>query len=63
MDVLGAAGCAALGAGYVLVAKKRVSTLTPVKPRWRPRRRMPAEGVVNRTLRQNRCDSENGEKH
>ncbi|MDH5600037.1 MAG: class I SAM-dependent methyltransferase [Gammaproteobacteria bacterium] len=25
----------ALGAGYVLVAKKRVETLTPIRPRWR----------------------------
>lgn len=26
------------GGGYLLVAKKRVSTLTPIKPRWRSRR-------------------------
>jgi SAM-dependent methyltransferase len=26
------------GGAYVLVAKKRVATLTPVRPRWRPRR-------------------------
>jgi SAM-dependent methyltransferase len=25
-----------LGGGYVLVARKRVSTLTPIRPRWRP---------------------------
>lgn len=27
-----------LGGAYFLVAKKRVATLTPIKPRWRPRR-------------------------
>ena len=26
-----------LGAAYILVAKKRVLTLTPIRPRWRPR--------------------------
>ena len=26
------------GGAYILVAKKRVATLTPIKPRWRPRR-------------------------
>ncbi len=27
-----------LGGIYIVVAKKRVTTLTPIKPRWRPRR-------------------------
>lgn len=27
-----------LGGGYLMVAKKRVATLTPIKPRWRSRR-------------------------
>lgn len=27
-----------LGGSYILLAKKKVSTLTPIKPRWRPRR-------------------------
>lgn len=27
-----------LGGVYIVVAKKRVTTLTPIKPRWRPRR-------------------------
>lgn len=27
-----------LGGVYVLLARKRVTTLTPIKPRWRPRR-------------------------
>lgn len=28
----------AFGGAYMVVAKKRVATLTPIKPRWRPRR-------------------------
>ncbi len=27
-----------LGGAYMIVAKKRVTTMTPIKPRWRPRR-------------------------
>ncbi|MEJ2508347.1 MAG: methyltransferase domain-containing protein [Gammaproteobacteria bacterium] len=33
-----------LGGGYVLVARKRVATLTPIRPRWRPRRRLVGNG-------------------
>jgi SAM-dependent methyltransferase len=35
-----------LAAAYLLVARKRVTTLTPIKPRWRPRRSVLAGGVV-----------------
>ena len=35
-----------LAASYLLVAKKRVATLTPIKPRWRPRRAVLAGGVI-----------------
>jgi len=35
-----------LAASYLLVARKRVATLTPVKPRWRPRRAILAGGVA-----------------
>lgn len=35
-----------LAASYLLVAKKRVVTLTPVKPRWRPRRAILAGGII-----------------
>ncbi len=35
-----------LGATYVLVARKRVATLTPIKPRWRPRRALVPGGVA-----------------
>jgi SAM-dependent methyltransferase len=33
-----------LAGAYVLVARKRVATLTPIKPRWRPRRAVVATG-------------------
>lgn len=40
-----------LGAGYVLVARKRVQTLTPIRPSWRSRRQVVASGLepINRT--------------
>jgi len=44
------------GGGYVLLAKKRVSTLTPIKPHWRPRRRLLTEGLINHTLGKYRRD-------
>ena len=38
------------GAGYVLVARKRVETLTPIRPRWRSRQKVVASGFepINR---------------
>ena len=39
MESLGRRWCPILGGAYILVAKKRVVTLTPIKPRWRTRRR------------------------
>ena len=41
-----------VGAGaYVLVGKKRVSTLTPIKPGWSARRRLVSVGLVEPTAR------------
>lgn len=34
------------GGGYLLVARKRVVTLTPIRPRWRARRRIAVSGLV-----------------
>ncbi len=39
LESFGKRWCPLLGGAYVLVAKKRVVTLTPIKPRWRTRRR------------------------
>lgn len=38
-----------LGGAYIIVAKKRVTTLTPIKPRWRPRRSLLQPDVVKPT--------------
>jgi SAM-dependent methyltransferase len=38
LDKLGKRFWPVFGGAYMLVAKKRVATLTPIKPRWRPRR-------------------------
>lgn len=39
-----------LSAGYVLVARKRVETLTPIRPRWRSQKQVVANGFepINR---------------
>ncbi len=39
------------GGGYLLVARKRVATLTPIRPRWRPRRAMAAARLAGPTVR------------
>lgn len=36
---------------YLLLARKRVSTLTPIRPRWRPRRGILGAGAVEPTNR------------
>lgn len=47
---------AALGAcGYLIVGRKRVSTLTPVRPRWRPRRRLVSAGAIGDASRVGQC--------
>ena len=39
-----------LGGGYLLVARKRVATITPIRPRWQPRRRLVSGGLAEPTL-------------
>ncbi len=41
-----------LGGGYLMVAKKRVATLTPIKPRWRSSRRLISVSPAEPTARQ-----------
>ncbi len=43
-----------LGGGYLLLAKKRVTTLTPIKPRWRTRRSLVSVGSTEPTVRRNK---------
>ena len=35
-----------LGGGYVMLARKHVSTLTPIKPRWKASRKLATPGLV-----------------
>lgn len=35
-----------MSGSYVLVAKKRVETLTPIRPNWKPRKRVVTAGLV-----------------
>lgn len=43
------------GAGvYLLVAKKRVTTLTPIRPRWRPRRGLLGTGLTEPSARRDK---------
>ncbi|WP_127477418.1 class I SAM-dependent methyltransferase [Sulfurivermis fontis] len=45
-----------LGGAYLLVAKKRVATLTPIRPRWRPRRALVSAGLAGPTVRKQEHD-------
>jgi len=38
------------GGAYLLVAKKRVATITPIKPRWRPRRSLVTADIPRPTM-------------
>lgn len=60
LDGLGSRFLPILGGAYFLVAKKRVATLTPIKPRWRPRRsRLVTTGLAgNSTVSNRKNDSE-----
>ncbi len=51
MEELGRRFFAPLGGGYLLVAKKRVATLTPIKPRWRTARSLINVGVTETSAR------------
>lgn len=54
LDNLGRLQTLLLAGGYCLVARKRVATLTPIRPRWRPRRGLLGAGVIepsNRSFR------------
>ncbi len=47
---LGARYWPIFGGGYILVAKKQVATMTPLRPSWRVRRRFRAIGVTQSSL-------------
>jgi len=49
LESLGARRWPYLGGTYIIVARKRVATLTPIKPRWRPRRSLVGAGAIKPT--------------
>lgn len=51
LERLGARLWPTAGAAYLLVARKRVATLTPIKPRWWPRRSLVGIGLAEPTAR------------
>jgi SAM-dependent methyltransferase len=51
MESLGNRGWIGPAGAYVLLARKRVVALTPIRPRWRPRRRLITAGVTEPTAR------------
>ena len=51
LDKIGSRMPAYFSGAYVLLARKRVTTLTPVRPRWRPRRRLVSVGLVGPSAR------------
>lgn len=42
------------GAGYVIVARKRVETLTPIRPSWRSRHNVVTSGLEVEPINRNR---------
>ena len=42
-----------LGGAYLLVAQKKTETLTPIRPRWRPRRRLVTPGLIGERIQGN----------
>lgn len=55
IETAGARWFSMLSGAYLLVAKKRTSTLTPIKPRWRPRRSLLGADVPEPTTRNGSC--------
>jgi len=51
IERLGARWWGPLGGGYLLVARKRVTALTPIRPRWRSRRGLIRPGLTEPTTR------------
>jgi SAM-dependent methyltransferase len=49
METIGGRGWPLPAGLYLLLAKKRVIALTPIRPRWRPKRRLIAAGVTEPT--------------
>ena len=46
LDRMGARLWRPFGSVYLILARKRLATLTPIRPRWRPGRRLPLPGLA-----------------
>lgn len=57
LDRLAGRGWPVPAAGYQLLARKRVVGMTPIRPRWRPRRSLLAGGLAEPTPRSQSRDS------
>ena len=56
LDRLGARWLRKIGGVYILLARKRVTTLTPIRPRWSPRRHLGSSpGLAGTTNMENTC--------
>jgi SAM-dependent methyltransferase len=51
LDRIGSRMPAYFSGAYLLLARKRVTTLTPIRSRWRPRRRLVSVGLVGPSAR------------
>jgi len=51
LDKIGSRMPGCFSGAYLVVARKRIATLTPVRPRWRPRRRLVSVGLVGPSAR------------
>lgn len=54
MEEWGGRFCSPLGGAYLLLAKKRIATLTPIKPRWRTARRLINVGLTEPSARRDK---------
>lgn len=54
MEAWGERYCSPLGAAYLLLAKKRIATVTPIRPRWRAARRIISVGVTEPSARRDK---------
>ena len=51
LETIGGTVCPFFGGAYVMVAKKRVTTLTIIRPRWRPKRKLVGVGLARPSTR------------
>ncbi len=55
-DKIGAFCCSFLGGFYIIIAKKRVETMTPVRQSWKARRQLISTGLAEPSTSNNPCN-------